>query len=148
MFTVAQYRRSTAAALFTLALFACEDSSDPPLNESKIATIRLTVGNQTIIIDETCVVTGGPIRIGAGNTPIAATFLLENGTADPVVTSTEFELRVGVANTGLATFARTGAFTGALTKVAAGSTTATISLFHFDEEHTDISCANVPLQVQ
>jgi len=140
------------AVVATAGLLACDDIDDPPLDESKVATIRLTVGTQTITIAEDCVISGGPIRIGAGTTPIAASFLLAGGEPDPIVTGTNFQLRFTLANAGLASFTRTGPFTGTLTRSAAGNTTATVALFHFedddDDEHNDVSCPNVALQVQ
>ena len=151
MWTTAVLRRIGTGALIALSVAACEDSEEPDLDEPDITTVRLTVGSQTINISESCAVTGGPIQIGAGNTPLAATFLLDNGSPDPVVTSLNYELRATVANTALATIARTGAFTGTLARVAPGTTSITVVLFHDDddddEEHNDFSCA-VPLQVQ
>ena len=152
MFTLAPCRPFAFAVALAAGLLACDDNDDPPLDESKIATIRLTVGTQTITIDENCVVSGGPIRISTGTTPVAASFLLANGTPDPIVTSADFQMNFTIANTGLASFTRTGAFNGTLTRGTAGNTTATVALFHFedddDDEHNDIACPNVALQVQ
>ena len=142
--------RSVAALLAAvISMSACSDSDPADAgDEPNVASIVLTVGGQTVTWTRaTGAVTGGPIIISAGSTnPVSATFLMANGSADPLVTSATFELRVTPANTTV-TFARTGAFTGTLTGAAApGNTSATFALFHLAEGHNEYDFS-VPITV-
>jgi hypothetical protein len=122
--------------MLLVAAAACSDSTEPE-PEPEVATMRLIIGGtDTVTVAENGAVTGGPITIDA-TTSIAAEWLRDDGTPDPIVDGATFELAVVVANTGIVTFTRTGAFAGTLTKVAAGTTSATFGLLHVDEGHED-----------
>jgi hypothetical protein len=62
---------------------------------------------------------------------------MADGTPDPLVTDTEFELRVESANTSVVTFTPTGAFTGTLNGLTAGNTTMEFVLWHLEEDHDE-----------
>ena len=124
---------------------AGEPATDAPLSsyryEPDVATMRLTVGTQTINVNAaTGTVTGGPITIARNATVnISAQFLTAAGTADPVVTSTSFRFDATSANTGTVAFNRSGSFTGTLTGVAAGTSSINFGLFHIGEGHNEFA---------
>jgi hypothetical protein len=93
------------------------------------------------------VVAPTPIVIGQTATPVAATFLRANGDVEPLVTAAEFELQFNDLNTNIVTFTRTGAFTGTLTGVAAGTDVVTVVLYHKEAMHEEYEIPNVNLQV-
>ena len=131
-------RRLAGVMLLALgiALGGCEDDPVVPDPEPEVATMRLTIGAQTIDIDDTGVVTGGPIAMSA-NTAISVQWLKANGTPETIVTAAEFQLDVTTDNASVVTFSRSTAFTGNLVKAAAGSTILRFSLFHIIEGHPD-----------
>jgi hypothetical protein len=136
-------------ALFPVALAfgACSSATDEEA-EPEVVTLRLTVGAQTITVSDNGTVTGGPIAISAtGTVTVSAEFLRDNGTADPLVTSAQFQLNADPADAGIVTFSRTGAFAGTLTGASAGSTTIEFSLFHIAEGHEDFGPFPVPVEV-
>lgn len=141
-------RRLTVLILFAAGALglACDDSTEPE-PEPEVATLRLIVGgSDTIEVATGGAVTGGPITI-AGNTTVVAEWLRGDGTEDPVVDATTFELAVEVDDESIVTFTRTGAFAGTLNKVAAGSTSATFALFHVEEGHEDFGPFPVSITV-
>jgi hypothetical protein len=123
---------------------ACDDD-DPvtPEPEPEVATMRITAGAQTISVDGTGAVTGGPLAIPSGGAiTISASFLRDDGTPDPLVTDADFRLEVtdptiGSPPPSVATFARTGGFTGTLTATQDGSAPMLFALLHIDEGHED-----------
>jgi hypothetical protein len=153
MFRTSRVRfRSLASvlAVFTLgaAATACDDDpliEDPDPAEAVVA-IRLTVGAQTITINDLGTVTGGPIVLPRAATTVTAVFLDED---DAIVAGldAEFRLEVTIANGSLVTFSRTAAFSGTLTGVAAGQTTLEFALFHIEENHEDFGFFPVPTTV-
>jgi hypothetical protein len=138
-------RRTALAAAAVALVAACNNSSEPE-PEPEVATMRLTIGAQTVDVSDLGVVTGGPIVIAA-NTAISAAWLRADGTADPLVTAADFQLTVVPANTGVVTFTRSSAFAGTLNRVAAGATTIEFSLFHVIEGHEDFGPFDVPITV-
>lgn len=143
-------RRFGVVLVLALASTACGDD-DPaePDDEPEFATMRLVVGAQIVnITRDNCSVSGGPINLVVNtSTAVAATFLLANGSADPVVTSAGYELRVSPNNANV-TFARTGPFAGTLRGTATGSTAATFELYSVEHGHSEAECRNVPITVQ
>jgi hypothetical protein len=138
-------RLATIVALpVALVVGACND--EPVEQEPDVATMQLTVGTQTITVDNSGNVTGGPIMV-SGTVNISAEFLRADGTPEPLVTGDEFELRATPANTGVVTFTRTGAFTGTLTGVSAGTTTIEFELYHLIEMHEDFGPFPVSVEV-
>jgi hypothetical protein len=137
----------TIAALSLLA--ACgDDPVEPGDPAEEIATIRITIGANTanLNVDGTAI-SGIPIVIPAGTHPVTATFLDDAG-ASLNAELGEFEMRLTPANTAVLTFARTGAFAGTVTRVAAGSTNLSFVLWHLAENHEDIGPWPVNVTVQ
>jgi hypothetical protein len=124
---------------------ACDDET-PVEPEPMVATMRLTVGSQTVDVASNGAVTGGPIVISA-NTAISAQWLLANGMPEPLVTAAEFQLNATPADMGVVTFTRTSAFAGTLNKVTTGSTTIAFALYHIEEMHEDFGPHNVSITV-
>ena len=127
---------------------ACEDKTGPDEeDEPDVATIQLLIGTQTVSINTgNGVVTGGPINLALNSSSlVTATFLRANGTADPIVTPTDFELRVEQATTGI-TFTRTGPFAGTLRGTTAGNGSAKFILYSTDHGHPEYEYV-VPITV-
>lgn len=151
--TPAALRRGPLALAIaaTFAVGACDSDSTGPDDHDhaeEVASIRLTVGSQTITIAENGAVTGGPVILTAGGaTAISAEFLADDG--DEVdVHDDDFRLDIEPSNTGVVAFARTGAFAGTLSGVAAGQTQVAVSLFHLEENHPDFGPFDVSVSVQ
>ena len=135
-----------AALAMVASLAACND--DPVVDdEPNIATMRITIGSQTVDVDVFGTVTGGPITLTTTVDPaVTVQWLILDGSPDPLVTAAEFELRVEPANTGIVTFTSTGAFTGTLNGVTTGSTTIEFILWHLEEDHDEFG-EGVPVPV-
>ena len=147
----ATLRRTGLLAAFLVAnmfaVSACSDSVEPEA-EPDVATLRLTIGTQTVSVNVSSgAVTGGPIVIPRGSTVVAATFLRADGSAEPLVTATTFRLDVTSGNNAIVTFTRTGPFAGTVNGLQTGTGTVTFALFHLEEAHTEWSRA-VSVQVQ
>jgi hypothetical protein len=141
-----KFARHIPALSLGLMLAACTGAE--PEAEPAVATMRLTVGTQTIdVADNGAVTPAAGITISA-NTNLTATFLKADGSAETLVTADEFELRVTPANAALVTFTRSGAFAGTLNRLASGSTQLSVELFHLIEQHEDLGPFNVPITVQ
>jgi hypothetical protein len=141
--------RVTFAALAVLPFaFACnDDPADEGDPAEAVVAMRLTVGSQTITINETGAVTGGPIVLPRGNTNIAAVFLdAANATVSGL--DAEFRLEVTTDNASIAAFSRTSSFAGTLVGAAAGQTVLRFALFHVEENHEDFGFYPVPVTVQ
>ena len=143
-------RTKWMAPVLALALMtgAC---GDDPVNEEPepdVATMRLVVGTQTITVNANSgAVVGGPIVLPVNtNVTVTATFLRADGTADPLVTATKFDLDVTPA-LGNVTFTRTGPFTGTLRGTVVGSTVVQFGLLHLAEGHNEFEY-NVAVTVQ
>jgi hypothetical protein len=142
------FRLLTGLSLFAAGGLgvACSDSTEAE-PEPEVATMRLIVGGvDTVDVAQGGAVTGGPITI-AGNTSIAAEWLRADGSEDPVVDATEFELSAESLDEAIATFTRTSAFAGTLNKVAPGSTEIRFGLFHVEEQHDDFGPFPVAITV-
>jgi hypothetical protein len=150
MLVAKRYRRLlqivTALSVVITAAACGDDEVDP---EPQVETMRLVVGTQTITVNSSGTVTGGPIVV-ARNTPttVTATFLRANGTADPLVTTAEFRLKGATDNAAIATFTFTTGFSGTITGLAAGTTLVRFSLLHIEEDHDDFGPHPVPITVQ
>jgi len=138
--------RALVVPLLVALPVACDDNpTDPGDAADDVAEIRLQVGAQTVrIIDGT---PDGPVMIGVGATAISATFRDVAGAVVDGVDTSEFELRIEITGGGVATFVGTG-FTGTLTGVAAGTTTGQVSLFHVEEQHSDVGPWTVSIVVE
>jgi hypothetical protein len=130
------------------SLTACEDDPVVEDPEPEVATMRLTIGSQTVDVDDTGAVTGGPIALTtAVNPTISVQWLKADGTAETLVTSAEFQLNATPANAAIVTFTRASAFAGTLDGLTAGSTTIEFSLFHLEEMHEDFGPFDVQVTV-
>lgn len=143
------HRRWLSAALpfFVLASAACNDDPTVPADPADdVVEIRLDVGLQEVrIVDGT--VTGGPIVLPVGATQITATFHDANGDA-VTLSADDYRLDIEIVSAAVAAFTRTGAFQGTLTGIAAGNTTADVSLFHIEEGHEDVGPWTVSVIVE
>lgn len=139
-------RRLVAATLALFVATACKDSTAAEEDEPEVATMRLTVGSQTVTVAENGTVTGGPLRISTTNQTITAAFLKADGTPETKVNAPEFELAV-TGGTGI-TFTRASQFSGSIRGASASTTTVTFSLFHKEENHNDFGPFPVQVQVQ
>jgi hypothetical protein len=122
-----------ALALLSLpAVPTCKSKeTDVEDMEASVSSVRLTVGSQTITINNTGTVIGGSITITRPTAaPINAVFLNAAGSQDPVAHGGNFQLNATPADTSVLTFTRSSAFAGTLTGVAVGSTNLSVSLFH------------------
>jgi hypothetical protein len=133
---------------FALITSAC---GDDPVNEEPepdVATMRLVVGTQSITVNANSgAVVGGPIVLPVNtNVGVTATFLRADGSPDPLVTATTFDLDVAPA-VGNVTFTRTGPFTGTLRGTVVGSTVVQFGLLHLAAGHNEFEY-NVAVTVQ
>jgi hypothetical protein len=132
-------------------LAACDDdpTDEDHDHAEEIVTYRVQIGNSTVVLNEGGgIVSGGPVVIGAGVHNVTVTYLDAAGASLNSELEADFETRIAPANAALVTFARTGAFTGTLTRVAAGSTTLSLSLFHKGEGHDDLGPHTLAITVQ
>jgi hypothetical protein len=127
---------------------ACSDDEDDDLDDpaASITEMRLIVGNQAISINRGGTATPSTPIIMQTNVPISATFV--NSAQNTVALPAEFELRVTSDNTARVTFTRVSAFAGNLTRVAAGTTTLRVGLWHTGEGHFDFGEFTIPINVQ
>ena len=128
-----KWMRAAALALMIPAFVACDD--DPVVDdEPEIASVRLTVGTQTITMGPSGTVTGGNVTLVRNTaTPVTITALAANGST--ISLSNDF--RVDFTTTGGITFARTGNFAGTLTGATAGTGTVQVCVFHTVAQHCD-----------
>lgn len=145
-------RGLTAAALViaSMSATACKKNPTEPSNEPQVASLRVSIGSQTITVSETGTVTGGPIVVARNSTtPFTVTFLKADGSVETSVTSSTFRLDVTSDNTATASFTRTGAFSGNLAAGAtAGTTIMRFALFHLEEQHNDFGPLPIAVTVQ
>jgi hypothetical protein len=130
-------RRVAFALIAATAFVACDDDPAEPDPEPQVASVRLTVGANSVTITTTSSPT---LTVASGSNTVAAEWLKADGTVESLVTDAEFELRINqVTGTNL-TWTATGARSGtlAVTGLAAGaSTAAQVRLFHKVEQHED-----------
>jgi hypothetical protein len=138
--------RATAALVLVGFAAACNDSPSKSDPEPEIATVRITVGAQVVNISETGQQTG-TLTIARGTTPVTVAWLRADGSADPVVNSNDFEVRlVAQGSTGIS-FTPAGPFAGTLTTTTAGQKVVQVQLYHLEEQHDEFG-QNLTLTVQ
>jgi hypothetical protein len=135
------------ALLLAPLVGACSDDPIEPDPADLVVAIRLTIGTQTITINQAGTITGGPVTTTTAATSITGAFLDVAGQPVAVPTA-EFELRVIPDNSGRLTFTRNSAFAGNLTRVATGAASLSVSLYHTGEGHDDFGPFTVPVTVQ
>jgi hypothetical protein len=137
--------RSVAALALLSIAAACKDStgSDP---EPQIASVRVTVGAQVVTISETGQQTG-TLTVPRASTPVTVAWLRADGSADPVVNSQDFEVRmIAQGSTGIS-FTPAGPFAGTLAATTSGQKTVRVQLYHLAEQHDEFG-QNLTLTVQ
>jgi hypothetical protein len=125
-----------------LSLAACEDPAEVEVPEATM--IRLVAAGQTV--DITTDGASRSLNLVRGNNTVTATFFRDNGNELQLGTN-DFEIRLTPANTGVATFTRTGAFAGTLAGVATGSTQVSVELFHKIDQHAHLGPVQVTVNV-
>ena len=120
-------RRSALAALFAtlVATASCDsDIIDGFIDgEPNVGSMRISTGTQTVTINSSGQVVGGPIILGFGSTVnITASFFTPDGEPDPNVTQASFQ--INVTSSGLVSFQRNNVnpFAGTLTALNRGTT--------------------------
>jgi hypothetical protein len=145
------FRRSSAIALTFLALGAfnaCSDD-DPvePDEEPEVASLRLTVGTNSVTISTTQSPT---LNVASGSNNVTAEWLKADGTVETRVTDAEFELRIAQATGSNLTWTPSSARAGTLvvTGLSGGATAAAqVSLFHKEEQHDDFGPLTFTIRV-
>lgn len=135
-------------ASLALAALACDDTTAPVQDpEPEVASMRLTVGTQTVTFNG-ATVTGAPILLKVGTpTTVSAVWLKADGSVDAVASSaSKFELKVVPAASSVS-YTKTSAFAGTLSGSAATSTSATFALFHLAEQHEDFGPVSIAITV-
>lgn len=140
MLTTFALRRTRFLALAFLALTAvsaCGDDPVEPEPEPEVASVRLTVGANSVTISTT---TSPTLTVASGTNTVTAEWLRADNSVESIVTDAEFDLRITQTTGSNLTWTATGARGGILvvTGLAAGaSTAAQVSLFHKAEQHSD-----------
>jgi hypothetical protein len=131
-------------ALAGALLTGCSDDPVEPGDPADaVVAMRITIGSTVVTVNEGGTVTGGPVNIGAGATSVSVVFLDSGGAT--VTGLGDFVVHATPANTGIMTFQSTGAFTGTLTRVSAGTTQVAFELYHVEEGHADFGPYNVSI---
>jgi hypothetical protein len=146
--TLAFGRTLRAAAALALVGFAgaCNDSTTTAHPEPDVASVRITVGAQVVNISETGQQTG-TLTIAQGTTPVTVAWLRADGSADPVVNSEEFEVRLVPQGSAGISFTPAGPFAGTLSATSAGQKVVQVQLYHLEEAHDEFG-QNLTLTVQ
>jgi hypothetical protein len=127
-----------------IAASACGDDGTPPEEEPEIATARVTVGNNSVEINNsTGVQTPAtlPLTVNQAN-QMSVRFLGADGQDEPIVADerANLELRIPNLPTGWG-FARTGGsgatFTATITPTQTGSRPLTLQLFSIEHDHEE-----------
>jgi hypothetical protein len=140
-----KWMRIAALALIPM-LSACSDDQivddDDDLGE-EVATIRLTIGQQTVDVDQD----GANLSfdIPRGTSTITASFLRQSGTALVLPSNGEYAVNFVSANTARMSFARTGDFSGTLNGLQTGPVLMSVELLH--GSHSDFGPHNVTVNV-
>jgi hypothetical protein len=125
-----------ALAATLLATASCESDLIPGLDgEPNVVAMRLSIGLQTITINSSGNVTGGPIQLPLGSTlTVSATFLDPEGDPDPNVTQASFQLNV--TSSGSVVFQRNNVnpFVGTLTAGSAGVSQTSFTLYNLETQ--------------
>ena len=139
-----------------LAVAACDSdpvSSRPaPTFTRMILTLAPTGGGlpRTVEITRASSAVSGPLTITSVGGTLTATFVNADGSSDQVLATypQEYETRVAITSgAGAATFTRTGPNTFSVTRTAAGSATAHVSLFDLTKQ-SELAGADVALTIQ
>jgi hypothetical protein len=136
-----------AVAALVSSIAACDGDSTGTEDEPNVASVRVTVGAQTVTISNNGTQTG-TLTVPQGNSAVTVAWLRPNGTVESLVTSDEFNVRMtAAAGTSGVTFTSSGAFGGTLNATSAGQKVLRLSLFHLEEQHEDFGPLNLTLTV-
>lgn len=139
------WMRTAALAVMVSALAACSDDPEgPDEHADEVAIIRLTIGTQVFNITEGGA--QGGLTIPVGSHPVTAVFLAADN--DVLTLGSDFRLDFNTENSSVVTFTRTGALSGTLNGVAAGTAVVRVGLFHLEEGHYDFGTHPVNVTVQ
>ncbi len=149
MHTLSRIRRSLALATIfalTAAAAGCGDSPTRPADHEDADAVRLTVGTQSVTVDDVGAVTGGPLQLTLGTHTITAQFLDHDGDViNATLPANEYTLGITVAADGRLAFNRTTQFGGTITANTVGTTTVQVSLMH--GSHPDFGPVTLPVTV-
>lgn len=126
-------------AVMTAATAACGDDPTGEDDEPEIAEVRVTVGNQTVTINDAGTQTG-TLTVPRGQSTVTVAFLRDNGQPETLVTAAEFDLRL-VPRTGTTgiTFTANGVTGGTINTTTAGQKSLDLQLYHRADDHTDLN---------
>jgi hypothetical protein len=141
--------RLMAVALLGATVFAACDDDDPaaPEEEPEVASVRLTVGANSVTVTTT---SNPTLNVAAGANTVTAQWLRADGSTETLVTDAEFELRINAVTGSNLTWTPTGAAGGSLavTGLSGGQTAAAqVALFHKGEQHNDFGPVNFTVRV-
>ena len=128
-----------AVVALTATASACSDDPTGEENEPEIAYARVTVGSQSVTIDDTGAQTG-TLTVPRGQSNVTVAYFRDDNSVEDLVTSAEFEVRL-VPRTGTSgvTWTPNGAFGGTLNTTTAGQKSLDVQLFHLEEGHADFN---------
>jgi hypothetical protein len=126
-------------AVMTTTAAACDNDPTGEDDEPEIADVRVTIGNQTVTINEAGA-QSGTLTVPRGQSNVTVAFLRDNGQPETLVTAAEFELRL-VPRTGTTgiTFTANGVTGGTINTTSAGQKSLDLQLYHREEDHTDFN---------
>jgi hypothetical protein len=126
-----KWMRIAVLALIPLAA-ACEEDGDGGTDVDvgeEVATIRLTMGSQSVDISSVGVVSG-TLDIPRGATQLTASFLRANGTSIALPSTGTFQINVTPTNTARVTVARVSNFVVTLNGLQTGAVGLSVELHH------------------
>jgi hypothetical protein len=139
MLFVSKIRRAAPVlvAALSLSLGACEgDSTGNGGNHPDVSAVRLTLGAQTVTVNEAGVQTGS-LTLPAGDNAMAVAWLSASGAVIPSFSQILTLQIVPVGNGTGVSFEAAGLFGGRLTSTTPGAKTVTVRLLHGD--HADFT---------
>lgn len=140
-----KWMRAAVMAVLVTAVTACDDdSTGPDEHADEVAIIRLTIGSQVFNITEGGA--QGGLTIPVGSHPVTAVFLAADN--DVLTLGSDFRLDFNTENASVVTFTRTGALSGTLNGVAAGTAVVRVGVFHLEEGHYDFGTHPINVTVQ
>jgi hypothetical protein len=128
-----------AVVALTATTGACSDDPTGEEREPEIAFARISVGGQSVTINDAGTQTG-TLTVPRGQSTVTVAYFRDNNQPEDLVTSAEFEVRL-LARTGTSgvTFTPSGAFGGTLNTTTAGAKSLDVQLFHKEEGHADFN---------
>jgi hypothetical protein len=127
------------AAVALMAACGGSPADEDHDHADEIATWRVTIAGAVALLngESGAFISGTNPLVISGQQAFQIEFLDDDGNSIDADLQDEFEIRVAPANGTLVTFARTGAFTGLVTRMGSGTTTLGLTLFHLEEDHAE-----------